>query len=94
MFGSQPGSLQPGSSAHRAPRPPVPQPVADPPLRAMSSPEESDQMGAAALYQSGSHPVYGTSGVGEMRTDRANSINEDSARPCRHHLPGHKTRGR
>ena len=36
-------------------------------------------MGSAALYQSGSHPIYGTEGVGVLPPDTAGSLREPDA---------------
>ena len=38
-------------------------------MRAFSTPEESPNLGSGSLYLSGSHPIYGTEGVGQLPGD-------------------------
>ena len=50
-------------------------------MRAMSTPEESPSLGAGRLYQSGSHPVYGTEGVGQLPDDTSRALDAETVSP-------------
>ena len=48
-------------------------------MRAFSTPEESPGLGSGSqLYLSGSHPVYGTEGVGQLPADTSRALDPET----------------
>ena len=48
-------------------------------MRAFSTPEESPSLGSGSqLYLSGSHPIYGTEGVGQLPADTSRPLDPET----------------